>query len=87
MRNAHAANTIIAQSSTAATPVPHNGVKTEVLQDGDGNWLFNWTPIFDGVELEKQRGGVFDSYDNAEAARQTFIANEKKKVRLGFQID
>jgi hypothetical protein len=39
------------------------------------------------VELEKQRGGVFDSYDNAEAARQTFIANEKKKVRLGFQID
>jgi hypothetical protein len=87
MSDSSATQTIIAQGPTLVTAAPQNGIKTEVVQDVGGKWLLNSVSIFQGKELPPKRLGVFDSYDDAEAARQAFVANEKKKGRPGFQID
>jgi hypothetical protein len=85
MNDSKATHTIVSQGSILVNPM--NGLTTEVVQNSDGTWSFNWTPIFDGRELPKMFEGVFSSQDGADRAREAFRASEQKKLRPAFFIE
>ena len=77
-------HTITSQGPILVNPV--NGLTTEVVQNPDNTWSFNWTSIFDDKVLSRKCEGVFGSRADAENAREAFRENERKKARPAFFV-
>lgn len=81
----HTTHTIVGQSKVLVNPVC--GIRTEVLDNGDGRWSFNWVSIFDGQVLPTKFEGIFASEADAEGAREEFKESERRKLRIDFFIE
>jgi hypothetical protein len=81
----NATHTIVGQSKILVNPI--RGIRTEIVDNGDGTWSFNWVSIFDGQVLPKKFERVFASEADAEVAREEFRESERKKLRFDFFIE
>ena len=81
----NATHTIVGQSKVLVNP--SRGIRTEVVDNEDGTWSFNWVSIFDGQVLPRKFEQIFASEADAQTAREAFREGERRKLRFDFFIE